>query len=102
MAKVIALELGPYGITVNAISPGLIVTERTVTDDPNAEANWAEVTPNRRAGQVEDIAAAALFLASAEARHITGQTVEIDGGWTTISPIPSGHPDIPEFSSQLK
>jgi len=102
MAKVLALELGRYDITVNAISPGLIITERTVTDDPNAEANWAEVTPIRRTGHVEDIAAAALFLASPEARHITGQTLEVDGGWTTISPVPAGHPDKPEFSSKLR
>ena len=102
MAKVVGLELGKYDITVNALSPGLIITERTVTDDPNAEENWAAVTPTGRTGHVEDIAAAALFLASPEARHINGQTLEVDGGWTTISPIPSGHPDIPEFSSQLK
>lgn len=102
MAKVLGLELGRYGITVNAISPGLILTERTTTDDPNAEANWAEVTPTGRTGRVEDIAAAALFLASAEARHVNGQTLEVDGGWTTVSPIPAAHPDIPEFSSQLR
>ena len=102
MAKVVALEVGQYDITVNAISPGLIITERTVQDDPNAEANWAEVTPIRRTGHVEDIAAAALFLASPEARHITGQTLEVDGGWTTTSPIPAAHPDIPGFSSQLR
>jgi 3-oxoacyl-[acyl-carrier protein] reductase len=102
MAKVLALELGKYRITVNAISPGLIITERTVTDDPHAEANWADVTPVGQAGHVDDIAAAALFLASPEAHHITGQTLEVDGGWTTISPIPAGHPDKPEFSSRLK
>lgn len=102
MAKVLALELGRHDITINAISPGLTITERTLQDDPNAEANWAEVTPMRRTGHVEDIAAAALFLASPEARHITGQTLEVDGGWTTVSPMPSGHPAKPEFSSRLK
>lgn len=102
MAKVLGVELGKYGITVNAISPGLIITERTVQDDPNAEANWATVTPTGRTGQVEDIAAAALFLASPEARHITGQTLEVDGGWTTTSPLPAAHPEKPEFSSQLR
>jgi glucose 1-dehydrogenase len=102
MAKVLGLELGKYDITVNAISPGLIITERTVQDDPNAEANWAAVTPTGRTGHVEDIAAAALFLASPEARHITGQTLEVDGGWTLVSTIPAAHPDKPEFSSQLR
>lgn len=102
MAKVLGLELGGYGITVNAISPGLIITERTLQDDPQAETNWAEVTPTARVGYVEDVAAAALFLASPEARHINGQTLEVDGGWTTISPLPPGHPDKPEFSSKLR
>lgn len=102
MAKVLGVELGKYGITVNAISPGLIITERTVQDDPDAEANWATVTPTGRTGHVEDIAAAALFLASPEARHITGQTLEVDGGWTSVSPLPAAHPLKPEFSSQLK
>jgi 3-oxoacyl-[acyl-carrier protein] reductase len=102
MAKVLGLELGKYGITANAISPGLILTERTVQDDPNADANWAAVTPTGRTGRVDDIAAAALFLASPEARHITGQTLEVDGGWTMVSTIPTGHPDNPEFSSQLR
>lgn len=102
MAKVLALELGKHDITVNAISPGLIITERTVTDDPHAEENWATVTPTGRAGHVEDIAAAALFLASPEARHVAGQTLEVDGGWTTVSVVPAGHPDKPEFSSQLR
>ncbi len=102
MAKVLGLELGKYDITVNAISPGLIITERTVQDDPNAEANWAAVTPTGRTGHVEDIAVAALFLASPEARHINGQTLEVDGGWTMVSTIPAAHPDKPVFSSQLR
>jgi 3-oxoacyl-[acyl-carrier protein] reductase len=102
MARTLAAELGPYGITVNAISPGLTITERTLQDDPQAEANWATVTPTRRTGHVEDIAAAALFLASPEARHITGETLGVDGGWTLASPLPVAHPDKPEFSSQLR
>jgi glucose 1-dehydrogenase len=102
MAKVLGVELGKYGITVNAISPGLTITERTVQDDPNAEANWASVTPTGRTGHVEDIAAAALFLASPEARHINGQTLEVDGGWTSVSPLPAAHPEKPEFSSRLR
>jgi len=102
MAKVLGVELGKYGITVNAISPGLTITERTVKDDPGADANWAEVTPTGRTGRPEDIAAATLFLASPEARHITGQTLEVDGGWTSTSPMPAAHPAKPEFSSQLR
>ena len=102
MAKSMALELGAYGITVNAISPGATLTERTLQDDPKFEANWASVTPTQQVGYVADIAAAALFLASPAARQISGQTLEVDGGWTLASPIPAEHPDKPEFSSQLR
>lgn len=93
MARVLALELGAYGITVNAICPGAIVTERTVADDPDYAAKWGVVTPDGRAGEVDDIVAAALFLASPTARHITGQTIQVDGGWSLRSPIPEDHPD---------
>ncbi len=98
MAKTIALEVGKYGITANAISPGAILTERTLQDDPNYEKNWASVTPAGRVGYVEDIVAAALYLASPEARHVTGQTLVVDGGWTIQSPLPTEHPDLPKHS----
>lgn len=99
LAKSMALELGPHGITANAISPGATLTERTVSDDPDFAANWAGVTPTGRVGTVEDVATAALFLASPEARQITGQTIYVDGGWTLPSPVPAGHPELPEGSS---
>lgn len=95
MAKTIALEVGKYGITVNAISPGATLTERTLHDDANYESNWASVTPDGRVGYVEDIVAAALYLASPEARHVTGQTLVVDGGWTLQSPLPPEQPNLP-------
>jgi glucose 1-dehydrogenase len=98
MAKTSALEVGKYGITVNAISPGATLTERTLHDDPNYDSNWASVTPTGRVGYVEDIVAAALYLASPEARHVTGQTLVVDGGWTLQSPLPPEHPILPEAS----
>jgi len=85
--RTLALELGPYGINVNAIAPGFIVTEMTdatavrLRMEPeqlrqmNADAN-----PVRRVGYPEDIAAAAAFLCSDEASYITGQTLYVDGG----------------------
>ena len=102
MAKVLAIELGSYGITVNALCPGAIATERTLKDDPQHEENWRGVTPNGRVGIPTDIAQAALFLASPAAGHITGQTLTIDGGWTQQSPIPTAAPALPEESSKLR
>jgi glucose 1-dehydrogenase len=89
MARSLALELGSYDITVNAIAPGATITERTLQEAPDYEARWAAVTPTNRTAHVSDIAAAVLFLSSAGARHITGQTIMVDGGWTTTSPLPS-------------
>ena len=85
--RTLALELGGFGVNVNAIAPGFIATE--MTDDTarrlkldveefrkmNAEAN-----PVKRVGYPEDIAAAAAFLCSDEASYITGQTLYVDGG----------------------
>jgi glucose 1-dehydrogenase len=93
MAKTIALEVGKYGITANAICPGATLTERTLQDDPDYEENWASVVPTGRVGYVEDIVAAALYLAAPEARHVTGQTLIVDGGWTLQSPLPAQHPN---------
>ena len=101
MASTLGLELGPHGITVNALGPGAILTERTLGDDPQLEANWAGVTPTGRVGYVADVVAAATFLASPEAAHITGQTLMVDGGWTLASPMPQAHPDLPT-ASKLK
>ncbi|MFW6097902.1 MAG: SDR family NAD(P)-dependent oxidoreductase [Chloroflexota bacterium] len=102
LARVLAVELGQYGITVNAIAPGATVTERTLADDPQYDVNWQRVAPNGLVAHVEDIVQTALFLAGAEARHITGQTIVVDGGWTLISPIPQETPDIPDESSKLR
>ena len=78
-----ANELGPRGIRVNAISPGFIVTEGTqasgLVDSEMGKARIAQ-TPLRRAGQPDEIASAAIFLASDSARYITGQIIEVSGG----------------------
>jgi glucose 1-dehydrogenase len=87
LAKNLVIELSGYGINVNTIAPGATLTERTL-EDANYQSIWSEITPMRRPATVADIAAAALFLVSDEARHITGQSLIIDGGWTSVSPNP--------------
>ena len=87
LAKNLVADLAKYGITSNAIAPGATLTERTLGFE-DYEAEWSRLTPTGRAATVTDIANVALFLLSKEASHITGQTIIVDGGWTSISPAP--------------
>ncbi len=87
LAKNLVIELSPFKINVNTIAPGATLTERTV-DDKDYEAIWSKITPMGRPAHTKDIANAALFLVSDKAKHITGQTLIIDGGWTAVSPSP--------------
>lgn len=87
LAKTLVIELSDIQINVNAIAPGATTTERT-RKDPDYEKVWSRITPMGRPASVEDIANTALFLVSDEARHITGQTIIVDGGWSSISPSP--------------
>lgn len=87
LAKSLVVELSEFGINVNALAPGATATERTL-EDKNYEATWSRITPMGRPARVEDIANVALFLVSEAARHITGQTIIVDGGWTSVSPSP--------------
>ena len=87
LAKNLVIELSQYHINVNAVAPGATLTERTL-EDADYEKTWSRITPMGRPARVDDIANAALFLVSDEAKHITGQTLIIDGGWTSISPSP--------------
>jgi NAD(P)-dependent dehydrogenase (short-subunit alcohol dehydrogenase family) len=86
--RVSAVELGPYGITVNCVAPGAIEIERTELEAPDYAGTWAPLTPMRRIGQPSDVAAAVCFLASEEAAFITGQTLYVDGGLFTGGPWP--------------
>ncbi|GAB3926881.1 SDR family NAD(P)-dependent oxidoreductase [Mucilaginibacter myungsuensis] len=87
LAKNLVIELSEFGINVNTVAPGATATERTL-EDPDYENVWSRITPMGRPARVADIADTALFLVSDKARHITGQTIVVDGGWTSVSPSP--------------
>jgi NAD(P)-dependent dehydrogenase (short-subunit alcohol dehydrogenase family) len=87
LAKNLVIELSPYNINVNAIAPGATLTERTL-EDKEYTNTWSRITPMGKPATTNDIANAALFLVSPAAKHITGQSLIIDGGWTSVSPSP--------------
>ncbi len=87
LAKSLVPELSPLGITINCVAPGATLTERTL-DDPDYISTWSRITPLGKPATVADIASAVVFLTSPEAGHITGQTLVVDGGWTSVSPSP--------------
>ncbi len=87
LTATLAIELGPYGINVNAVAPGYIVTSMTEATAARVgstpEEHQAEVaarTPLRRPGRAEEIAAVVAFLASEEASYVSGQTLYVNGG----------------------
>ncbi|GAJ09041.1 unnamed protein product [marine sediment metagenome] len=86
LTKVTALEAGPYGINVNSIAPGTILTELTYAARSKEEVErlikeLPERTALGRVGKPEDIANLALFLASDDSSLITGQVIGCDGGY---------------------
>lgn len=95
LVRTLALELGPLGVTVNAVVPGFIETdssryyiERGLGKSfDKARALLAAATPMRRSGTPEDVAALVAFLASDEAGFLTGQALVLDGGLTMTSPL---------------
>ena len=84
LAKNLVIELSEHQINVNTIAPGATLTERTLQDPAYVET-WSRITPMGRPAHTRDIADTALFLVSEKARHITGQTIIVDGGWTVVS-----------------
>jgi NAD(P)-dependent dehydrogenase (short-subunit alcohol dehydrogenase family) len=88
LTKALALELGPKGITVNTIPPGFIDTPMLRASEAKGRLgqgveHHASLTPVRRVGRPEDIAAACAFLVSEEASYVTGQVIGVNGGRNT-------------------
>ncbi len=83
LTKSLALQLARYGVRVNSICPGIIRTALSGRADQYPE--FAQKIPLRQVGEAEDVAAAVAFLASEDARHITGSMLLIDGGQTLQS-----------------
>jgi len=77
-----ANELAPFGITVNLVAPGWIPTERHVDDPQEMKDAYAAGVPMKHMGVPEDVAAAVAFLASDEAKFVTGQKLSVNGGHT--------------------
>lgn len=83
MTRALAVEWAPYGIRVNCIAPGFIATAmsaKALDDDPERKMRVLARTPMGKLGEPSDVANAALFLASAQAKYITGIVLPIDGG----------------------
>ena len=80
LAKSIGQEVGSRGIRANAIAPGFIETAMTAALPEDVRKEWAQKSPLRRAGQVEDIANVATFLASDMSSYVSGQVIQVDGG----------------------
>lgn len=88
LATVLGAELGPHGITVNALEIGAVVNARNLADDPDYADHWAGAIPTGRAGRPEDVAAALAYLVSDEAAWVTGETLTVDGGWSGVGVVP--------------
>jgi 3-oxoacyl-[acyl-carrier protein] reductase len=82
MTEAMAIELGPRGITVNAVAPGITKTDMTAAIPDERRKTLSEATPLRRLAEPEDIAVSVAFLASDDSRWVTGRTILVDGGFT--------------------
>ena len=84
LARNLAQELGPFNVRINCVAPGLVKTDfaKALWDTPAGEARASSGTPLRRLGEPDDLAGAAVYLASRAGAWTTGQTIVVDGGST--------------------
>jgi len=84
MSKSLAYEVASRGITVNAVAPGFITTAMTDKLNDDQKSGILQQVPAGRMGEADEIAAAVLYLASAEAGYVTGTTLHVNGGMAMI------------------
>jgi len=84
MTRALARVVGAWGVTVNAVAPGMIDTEMLAALTPEQRQWWLEQIPLARLGTPEDVAGAVAFLASDDASYITGATLDVNGGYFMI------------------
>jgi NAD(P)-dependent dehydrogenase (short-subunit alcohol dehydrogenase family) len=87
----LAIELAPHRIRVNAFAPGATNVERNLIDDPDYLEAWAPLIPLGRVAEPEEMVGPAVFLASDESSHVTGQLFYVDGGWTSTGTFPASY-----------
>jgi NAD(P)-dependent dehydrogenase (short-subunit alcohol dehydrogenase family) len=87
LVKSMSAEWAEYGIRVNAVAPGAMITPRIPDRGPEIERQSMATVPMRRRGQVQDIAKAATFFLSDLSAYVTGQTLAVDGGFLSVGPL---------------
>jgi glucose 1-dehydrogenase len=87
----LAIELAPHQIRVNAFAPGATNVERNLREDPTYLEAWAPLIPLGRVAEPAEMVGPAVFLASDDSSHITGQIFYVDGGWTATGAFPGSY-----------
>ncbi|MEM9078358.1 MAG: SDR family oxidoreductase [Bacteroidota bacterium] len=88
LCKSLVVDLMAFDITVNSISPGATITERTLKESSDYESVWKRIIPNKSVASTRDIANTCIFLLSQQGKHINGQNMVIDGGWSVLGKYP--------------